>query len=94
MAEAGRSLKPFYLLLGAIAVVGAVLIAVFGGGPAMPDAGGFVRLPELRRPALPPRRASPSAPTPPRSRSPSSPTSSARGARGSPSSRSRTSASG
>ncbi|MGA2382273.1 MAG: thioredoxin domain-containing protein [Gemmatimonadales bacterium] len=37
MAEAGRSLKPFYLLLGAIAVVGAVLIAVFGGGPAMPD---------------------------------------------------------
>jgi len=37
MAEAGRSLKPFYLLLGAIAVVGAVLIAVFGGGPAMPE---------------------------------------------------------
>ena len=37
MAEAGRSLKPFYLLLGAIAVVGAVLIAVFGGGPAMPQ---------------------------------------------------------
>ncbi|HVO34136.1 MAG TPA: thioredoxin domain-containing protein [Gemmatimonadales bacterium] len=36
MAEAGRSLKPFYLLLGAIAVVGAVLIAVFGGGPSMP----------------------------------------------------------
>jgi protein-disulfide isomerase len=37
MAEAGRSLKPFYLLLGAIAVVGAVLIAVFSGGPSMPD---------------------------------------------------------
>jgi protein-disulfide isomerase len=37
MAEAGRSLKPFYLLLGAIAVVGAVLIAVLAGGPAMPD---------------------------------------------------------
>ena len=37
MAEAGRSLKPFYLLLGAIAVVGAVLIAVFGGGPAAPE---------------------------------------------------------
>ena len=37
MAEAGRSLKPFYLLLGAIAVVGAVLIAVFGGGPAAPQ---------------------------------------------------------
>ena len=37
MAEAGRSLKPFYLLLGAIAVVGGVLIAVFGGGPAMPE---------------------------------------------------------
>ncbi len=37
MAEAGRSLKPFYLLLGAIAVVGAVLIAVFGGGPVMPQ---------------------------------------------------------
>ena len=36
MAEAGRSLKPFYLVLGGIAVVGAVLIAVFGGGPAMP----------------------------------------------------------
>ncbi len=36
MAEAGRSLKPFYLLLGAIAVAGAVLIAVFGGGPSMP----------------------------------------------------------
>jgi protein-disulfide isomerase len=37
MAEAGRSLKPFYLLLGAIAVVGAVLIAVFTGGPSMPQ---------------------------------------------------------
>jgi protein-disulfide isomerase len=37
MAEAGRSLKPFYLLLGAIAVVGAVLIAVFGRGPAAPQ---------------------------------------------------------
>jgi protein-disulfide isomerase len=37
MAEAGRSLKPFYLLLGAIAVVGAVLIAVFGGGQALPE---------------------------------------------------------
>lgn len=37
MAEAGRSLKRFYLLLGAIAVVGAVLIAVFGGGPSMPQ---------------------------------------------------------
>ena len=37
MAETGRSLKPFYLLLGAIAVVGAVLIAVFGGGPAVPQ---------------------------------------------------------
>ncbi len=37
MAEAGRSLKPFYLLLGAIAVVGGVLIAVFGGGPSMPE---------------------------------------------------------
>ncbi len=36
MAEAGRSLKPFYLLLGAMAVVGAVLIAVFGRGTAMP----------------------------------------------------------
>ena len=37
MAEAGRSLKPFYLLLGAIAVVGAVLIAVFGGGTPAPQ---------------------------------------------------------
>jgi len=37
MAEAGRSLKPFYVLLGAIAVVGAVLIAAFGGGPSAPQ---------------------------------------------------------
>ncbi len=36
MAEAGRSLKPFYLLLGAIAVVGGVLIAVYGGGTRAP----------------------------------------------------------
>ncbi len=36
MAEAGRSLKPFYLVLGAIAVVGAVLIAVFGRQSAPP----------------------------------------------------------
>jgi protein-disulfide isomerase len=32
MAEAGRSLKPFYLLLGGIAVVGVVLIVRLGGG--------------------------------------------------------------
>jgi len=37
MAEAGRSLKPFYLLLGAIAVVGAVLIAVVGSAPGAPQ---------------------------------------------------------
>jgi protein-disulfide isomerase len=36
MADAGRSLKPFYMLLAGIAVVGAVLIAAFGGGPSMP----------------------------------------------------------
>jgi protein-disulfide isomerase len=36
MAEAGRSLKPFYLLLGAIAVVGLVLIVVFGRQNAPP----------------------------------------------------------
>jgi protein-disulfide isomerase len=32
MAEAGRSLKPFYLALGVIAVVGVVVIGRFGGG--------------------------------------------------------------
>ena len=37
MAEAGRSLKPFYLVLGAIAVVGALLIAVFGRQSAPPS---------------------------------------------------------
>jgi len=36
VAEAGRSLKPFYMLLAGVAVVGAVLIAVFAGGPSMP----------------------------------------------------------
>ncbi len=34
MAEAGRSLKPFYVLLGAIAVAGGVLIARSRGNPA------------------------------------------------------------
>ncbi len=47
MAEPGRSLKPFYLLLGAIVAVGAVLIFAFGGQTAAPQLTSSSCLPQV-----------------------------------------------